>query len=238
MKKIGEQIWAHEDAMTLAGLQLGLRMTIVKLQDGRLWLHSPTKLSPELKQSIDELGEVAFIVGAGNGNNIWLSTWENAYPDAELYVSDGIPGKVQLKNPKLISAAKREIWPADFLQATMPEVPLLDETVFLHQPSKSLIVTDMIQHHDDHPPQKLSARIAKSLFGLLGFKGKCLAPPLKMGPVRKNKAAFSTFVEQVKSWDFEQIIVTHGAVIDKDAKQVFADLSQRLLVKVNPNKNQ
>ncbi|MCJ8272357.1 MAG: DUF4336 domain-containing protein, partial [Psychrosphaera sp.] len=89
MNKIGEQIWAHEDVMALAGLQLRLRMTIVKLQDGRLWLHSPTKLSPELKQSIDELGEVAFIVGAGNGHNTWLSTWENAYPSAELYVSDG-----------------------------------------------------------------------------------------------------------------------------------------------------
>jgi hypothetical protein len=231
MNNIGEQIWAHEDVMLLAGLQLRLRMTIVKLQDGRLWLHSPTKLSPELKQSVDELGEVAFIVGAGNGHNIWLSTWEDAYPAAELYVSDGIPARVQLKNPKLISAANGDIWPADFLQATMPEVPMFDETVFLHHASKSLIVTDIIQHHDEHQPQKLSARIAKSMFGFFGFKGKCVAPPLKMGFVRKNKAAFSTFVEQIKSWDFEQIIVTYGDVIDKNAKQVFADLSQRFLVK-------
>lgn len=231
MNKIGEQIWAHEDSMPLAGLPLRLRMTIVKLQGGKLWLHSPTKLSPELKQSIDELGEVAFIVGAGNGHNIWLSMWEDAYPNAELYVSDGIPAKVQLKNPKLISAAGTDIWPADFLQATMPSVPLFDETVFLHRASQSLIVTDIIQHYDSHLPQKLTARIAKSLFGFLGFKGKCVAPPLKMGFVRKNKAAFSAFIEQIKSWEFEQIIVTHGDVIDKDAKQVFADLSQRFLVK-------
>ncbi len=55
MKEIGQNIWVHDDAMSLAGKQLGLRMTIVKLSNGGLWVHSPTALSPELLEKVEEL---------------------------------------------------------------------------------------------------------------------------------------------------------------------------------------
>ena len=93
MKDLGENIWVHEDVMSLAGSKLRLRMTIVKLLSGNLWVHSPTALSSELKKKIEALGSVKFIVGPNNGHNIWLSEWQDAFPDAALFVTPGIPKK-------------------------------------------------------------------------------------------------------------------------------------------------
>jgi hypothetical protein len=230
MKSIGKHIWAHEDSMPLGGLKLRLRMTVVQYRDGSLWVHSPTKLSDELKSAVDELGRVAYIVGASNGHNLSLAQWQDAYPDAELHVSTGIPDRVQLKSPILLNSANENPWQGELTLATMPSTPMFNETVFLHHPSNSLIVTDLIQNHDASKPTGFGPRLAKSLFGLLGFKGKCVAPPLKMGFMRKDKAEFSAFIEEVNGWNFDKIIVTHGDIIDVDAKEVFATLCERFKV--------
>lgn len=225
MKKIGTDLWIHDDEMSLMGTQLRLRMTIVRLSEGDLWIHSPTPLSATLVQEIEQLGNVVYIVGASNGHNSWLCQWHEQYPDAQLHVSAGIPAKVELKSYTVLDGG--DLWQPDLLQAAMPGVPFFNESVFLHTSTKSLIVTDLIQHYDHVMPKGLRARIAKSLFGLLGFKDKCVAPPLKMGFVRKDKAGFVKFIETVKSWDFDKIIVTHGDIIDEDAKDTFNQLCVR-----------
>ena len=55
-------IWAARGPFSVAGLKLGCRATIVKLSDGRLWIHSPIEFSPEDVEEIRNLGEVAFLV--------------------------------------------------------------------------------------------------------------------------------------------------------------------------------
>ncbi|MEC4727991.1 DUF4336 domain-containing protein [Shewanella sp. D64] len=47
-------MWTHEDTMFLGGTQR-LRMTIVKLSCGGLWIHSPTKPNAELQAEIDKV---------------------------------------------------------------------------------------------------------------------------------------------------------------------------------------
>lgn len=229
MKEIGEGIWAHENAMSLAGTQLRLRMTIVKLADGGLWVHSPTALSPELMAEIEKLGSVRFIVGASNGHNIWLCEWQNAYPDAVLYVSGGIPKKLKLTNYQLLDESNNNMWEEDLTREYMPGVPFFNESVFFHEKSKSLIVTDLIQNHSDERPSGLSESVAKFIFELIGFKGVCVAPPLKMGFMIKDKPSFVSFIKKVQMWDFTRIVVTHGDIIDLNAKKVFDGLCERFL---------
>jgi hypothetical protein len=37
-------------------------MTVIRMKNSALFLHSPTKLTPTLKKRLDELGRVAIIV--------------------------------------------------------------------------------------------------------------------------------------------------------------------------------
>jgi len=227
MKNIAEDIWVHEDQMKMAGAPLRLRMTVVRLSDGRLWVHSPTALSPALEQEVNNLGEVAFIVGASNGHNKWLQQWQQAFPEAGLYVSGGIPDKLHLTKYQLLDEHFDNLWHDDLEREYMPGVSFFQESVFLHKKSKSLIVTDFIQNYSDETPPGLAGVITKCIFRPLGFKGMCVAPPLKMGFTIKDKQSFADFVSRVKNWPFERIIVTHGDIIEDNAGEVFAGLCSR-----------
>ena len=229
MKKIGEDIWVHEDAMTLMGMKLRLRMTIVKLANGGLWIHSPTALSSELKEETAQLGSVRFIVGASNGHNLWLQEWQDAFPDAAIYVSGGIPKKLKLTNYQVLDESGENIWEEDLAREYMHGVPFLNESVFFHKKTKSLIVTDLIQNYSDKKPPGLAGFMAKYIFEPMGFKGMCLAPPLKMGFVIKDKQKFTLFIKKIQSHDFERIIVTHGDIIESNAKKIFGNLCVRFL---------
>ena len=229
MKKIGENIWVHDDSMSLAGTQLRLRMTSVKLANGGLWIHSPTALSPELMQETEELGSVSFIVGASNGHNIWLREWQDAFPDAVLYVSGGIPKKLKLTNYQVLDESHENIWEVDLAREYMLGVPFFNESVFLHKKTKSLIITDLIQNYSDERPSGLPGFVTKYSFEPIGFKGMCVAPPLKIGFMIKDKPNFVLFIERILNWEFERIIVTHGDIIESNAKQVFANLCERFV---------
>lgn len=228
--QLDRNIWLHEDTMTLmSALPLRLRMTVVKLASGELWVHSPTTLTAELKDAIDALGSVAFIIGPNNVHHLWLAQWHQAYPEAQLHVSEQIPKKTGLNDSRILSAADSDRWLPDLRQLWLPGVPLFSESVFFHSASQSLIVTDLIQNHSDKPPSGFAGLLQRWFFAPLGFKGVCTAPPLKLGFVVKDQAAFAGALAVIQGWDFNRIIVTHGDIIENDAKQHFTRLSQRFL---------
>ena len=180
LKKLGENLWIHENTMPLiVGTRLRLRMTIVKLADGALWIHSPTALSPELKTAVEQLGPVTYIIGPSNGHNLWLQEWQEAYPKATLYVSAGIPKKLALKNYQILDEFHDNIWHEDLQHAYLQGASFFNESVFLHLASRSLLVTDLIQNHSDQRPAGIPGFITRFVFEPLGFKGFCIAPPLK-----------------------------------------------------------
>ncbi|PSU35603.1 DUF4336 domain-containing protein [Photobacterium lutimaris] len=230
MRQIGDDIWVHEDSMKMLGTKLGLRMTVIRLQDGRLWVHSPTAISPSLQQAVNELGPVGYLVAANNHHSKWLQDWIEVYPDAEVYVSAGIPRKVPLSNYHILQSGMENVWQDDLEWLTMPSVPMFNETVFYHSRSNSLIVTDLVQNYPENPNKAgFAGAMTKYIFEPIGFKGFCVAPPLKMGFTLKDKPAFSRFLQSVQDWDFTQIIVTHGDIIEKEAKAKFASLSSRFV---------
>ena len=57
-----KKIFIDEIPLKFFGMQLGTRMTIIRLKKNKLFLHSPTKLNPKLIEQINNLGKVAFIV--------------------------------------------------------------------------------------------------------------------------------------------------------------------------------
>jgi hypothetical protein len=229
VEKINDDIWVHEDAMSLLGMHLPLRMTIVKLSSGSLWVHSPTELSSELKQAIEALGPVQFLVEASNGHMNWLVEWQQAFPDAVSFVSRGVAKKLKLTGHNLLDETSENIWDEDLLRVYTAGVPFFNESVFLHKTSKSLIVSDLIQHYNQERASGLSGFMSRFIFEPLGFKGMCIAPPLKMGFMVKDRPSFVASIKQIQELDFDKIIVAHGEIIQSNAKQEFARLLERFL---------
>jgi hypothetical protein len=101
VQRLHDALWIHDDSHSRVPL---LRMTIVRLTGGGLWLHSPTPLADEVRRSVDALGEVTAIVAPNNAHNLFVGDWVRAYPAAQGYAARGIPAKVpELANANLIA---------------------------------------------------------------------------------------------------------------------------------------
>ena len=90
---IRDAIYIVEYPIRFGGMDLYSRMTVVKLAEGKLWLHSTCSLEPALKAQLDELGQVAYIVAPGNYHHLHVESVQAHYPDAETFLCPGLEKK-------------------------------------------------------------------------------------------------------------------------------------------------
>ena len=228
MRQIDDELWVHEHPVL--GIEDGLRMTIVRLGDGELWVHSPLPLAAALRVEVEALGSVRYLVSPNNHHHKWLRLWHEAYPTAQLHVSRGVPRKeVWLERYTTLDATPADRWGAALRHELVAGAPFFSETAFLHVASASLIVTDLVQNHTPSGVQPAGARVARALFGMLGFRGVCTAPPLALPWVRKDSEAFRASLAKVLAWRFERIVVCHGAIVEQGGHEIFQRLCARWL---------
>jgi uncharacterized protein DUF4336 len=75
------------------GMRVSSRMTVVRLRDGKLWLHSPVPVSPQLRAQLGELGEVAFIVAPDRYHHLFVDACVQAFPHAAVFGAPGLAAK-------------------------------------------------------------------------------------------------------------------------------------------------
>jgi hypothetical protein len=230
MEQLHEGVWVHQDALKIGPIDGTIRMTVVRLASGGLWVHSPTPLSQDLKSQIDDLGPVTDLVAPNNGHNLYYQEWILAYPHATRHVAKGIPGKLpQLTNYHTLNNDDGSSWPEDFEMEVMEGVPFFDECAFLHKPSASLILTDFVQNHRGREYSGFGWVMNKLVMEPIGFKDICLAPPLRFGFMIKDRPALNRFVSKVLAWDFDRIIVTHGDILEEAPGQLLQDLCKHIV---------
>lgn len=65
-------------------------MTIIRLKNDDLWIHSPTLLTDNLKEEIDQLGQVRHLISPNKLHYIHIPYWAKVYPDAISWASWGV----------------------------------------------------------------------------------------------------------------------------------------------------
>ena len=66
------------------------RMTVVRLGDGSLWLHSPTPAEPALLAAVDALGPVRHLIAPNKIHYWWIGDWKSRYPEATTWAAPGV----------------------------------------------------------------------------------------------------------------------------------------------------
>jgi hypothetical protein len=62
-------------------------MTVIKLNDGSLWIHSPIAPNKNLLKEIDLLGKVRYLVSPNKIHYVHIFAWKKIYPDAIAFAS-------------------------------------------------------------------------------------------------------------------------------------------------------
>ena len=62
LESVSQNIWTIPAPLSLAGIALNTRTTIVRLDNGQLWVHSPIKIDDDIKSAVSELGVVRWLI--------------------------------------------------------------------------------------------------------------------------------------------------------------------------------
>ena len=82
---LAEDLWVYDQPLRFYGIEVGTRMTVVRLADGALWLHSPVRPTPELRAAVDAIGPVRWLVAPNRWHHLYVRNWQEAYPGAAAY---------------------------------------------------------------------------------------------------------------------------------------------------------
>ncbi len=223
-------IWLKEYPIKYAGTRFNARMTIVRLKNRKLLIHSPCEIDSTTKSEIEKLGNVEFLVAPGYYHYFYIDSAQNAFPHAETFICPGIERKLpEMKFDWILGDRPDSRWIDDFDQILMRGNRFIWETAFFHKPTKTLLLVDLIENFT-HKTKNVNWSLKvwwKVVFHM--WENPKPAPEYRLG--WHNKKAARAALTHVMQWDFNKIIISHGDVIDENAKEVALKAWGKLLHK-------
>ena len=225
LREIDKNIWVAEQPLKYLGLDVGTRMTLICLVTGEIIVISPVQVDSDTINQLNAIGDVSYIIAPNLYHYLFVSNFKAIYPKAKLWVAPGLESKKSdLPIDKVISVDQGSILNEveyllfdGFRVFDLKGSSLLNECVFLHQKSRTLVLTDTAFHFDES--FSLTTQLAARLIG--GYKK--LSPSLLEKFATQEKEKVKQSVQKVLAWDFERVIMAHGSIIESDAKQKFRE---------------
>ena len=141
---IDENLWEVNAPLKARGLRMDHRMTVVRLTSGELLIHSPIEYTDALREVLLELGTPKWFVAPSRYHDMFWPKWFGAFPQARFVT---VPG-MREEHPDLpfsdLLTETSNFWDGELTPIPIRGMPRINEYVFLHFASRSLIVADLI----------------------------------------------------------------------------------------------
>ena len=218
LKSVADNIWIIDGPivymdMAIVQAPFPTRMTLVRLPTGELWCHSPIALTPALKEQVDALGTVRHLVSPNKIHYAYIAEWASAYPDAIAWASPGVRDRAASQNVSVtfhsdLTEHPPDAWSADINQLIFKGSRYIDEVVFFHKSSRTLILADLIENFELEKVCDRPMRWLLTLGGNVDPDGKT-PRDLQMTFI-ENKAQARRSLEKLLEWQPEKIVLAHG----------------------------
>lgn len=210
LSELDTDIWIAERRQRFYGLEVGTRMTVIRLADGSLLLHSPVRLDNKLRRALDAIGRVRFVIAPNRVHHLYAGKVAESYPEARLWIAPGLERKrPDLKYVAILDDKAPMEWRGQVDQTFFRGRPYENEVVFCHRVSRTLIICDLAFNIGPRaaPPTRFLMRLIRS-YGSFG--------PSKLDPwLIRDRSAARKSLERILSWDFDRVIVAHGDVLER-----------------------
>ncbi|MCH9681611.1 MAG: DUF4336 domain-containing protein [Deltaproteobacteria bacterium] len=203
-----DDLWTKRADLSFLGLHVGTRMTVVRLPSGGLWVHSPIAVTPQLHDELRELGPVAHVVAPNLYHHLYAGPMVEAFEDARLHA-----------RPKLRTKCKQLRIDADLTEESTDQFEgvldavhiagtMLDEVVFVHRPSRTLISADLIENFETS-----SHFFTRQYLRVGGIHGKPGVSRL-LRPMIRKRGRTREAIDRLMTLDFDRIVVSHGDIME------------------------
>jgi len=199
-------------------------MTVCRLSDGGLVLISPVPHTPALATAIAALGPVRAVISPNLLHHLYLGNWMEAYPEASSYAPTGLAAKrPDLTCTDALGPAFDQAFGTDLLRIPIAGMPKLNESLFFHRSSGTLIVTDFCFFLPE----------ATGLTGLFatvtGVKTQARCEPSFRILIR-DRTAFRTSLSPLRSLAIHHLSMCHHEVLSDGAPEALQGILDRLKV--------
>jgi hypothetical protein len=212
LTEIAPELWTAEALLKFPGwVKLPARMTIARLPRGGLVVHSPLPLTDDLLKAVARIDKVEHLLAPNCLHHRFAGDWMKRFAGAKLWGAPGLRKKrMDLHFAGVLGRSNETPWSSVLDQLLIEGAPGLNEIVFLHRPSRTLLVTDLlfnVQQPANFP--------TKMVLNLMGTRGR-LAMSRAWRRYTKDRKALRASVEKVLAWNFERILPGHGAVFEHE----------------------
>jgi len=218
LKPVAENLWVvdgPEIEMAYFGgsIPFTTRMTVVRLENRDLFLHSPLPFNAELARVLEELGVIRHLVSPSKIHYAGIESWHRHYPNALSWASPGVRERARGQN--ITVTFDRDIpegapadWAVEMDQLRIKGSAYFSEEVFFHRSSKTLILTDLIENFE---LQKVRSRFFRFLLRAVGSVHPDGKMPLDVrATFWGHKKELRACVERIIAWNPEKVILSHG----------------------------
>lgn len=216
-KPFADGIWLVDSGPIHAGgLVLPVRMTVIRLGDDSLLLHSPTPYTPALAAELERLGPIRHLVAPNVAHWTYLPRWQRAFPRATLWAAPGLAERAQVRRAGLrIDSVLGEGAPAAWRDALDQGIVAggagFRETWLLHRATRTLVLTDLVQNLDAARLPTMTALVTRATRGTAGTTPLYLRAALRLGGEPTREA-----IRALVARGPERVVVAHGAPFARD----------------------
>ena len=216
-KPVADGVWIVDsgpiDAM---GLSLPVRMTIVRLTNGDLLLHSPTCHTPALGAAVAALGPVRHLVAPNVAHWTFLAGWQRACPEATVWAVPGLGKRAQVQASTLrIDAELGDTAPPAWADAIDQGIVTggagFTEMWFFHKPSRTLLLVDLIENLEPRTLPPVARLLMRAAAATSGTTARYLRLPVRLGGAPAREA-----IRTIVALAPERVIFAHGTPFDHD----------------------
>ena len=230
LKPVAEGLWVIDGpAVTHHGPPWPTRATVVRLENGDLWVHAPTRLTDALGAELEAIGPVRHLIAPNHLHYGCICQWQAAFPEAVAWAAPGVAERAAKKGqaPAFdhdLGSEARMPWAGQIDGMIVAGSTRHREAVFFHRASVTLILTDLIVNVET-ARLPVWARPLAWIAGIDDSDGK-MPPGMRLS---FGKVPLAESVERMIAWGPERIILAHGRWYERDGVAELERAFRRIL---------
>lgn len=201
MRRIADGVAVIEGSQRYLGLEMGGRMTALKLEGGVL-IHGPLAVPLD---AVAELGSPRWVLAPNLMHHLYVGPWIAA--GVESFCAPGLPEKRPDLSFDHVVEETGQPFGDEVLAIPLRCFQTTREVVLLHRPSRTLVVTDLVFNISPEAPWRTRA----GMWCIGGYPGCKTTLWERLG---MDRAVAREEIAALLELDFDRLILAHGDIIE------------------------
>lgn len=223
LQQIDDNILTVVGEIHMPLMDLPRRMTVVRLNDGRLVVFSAIALDEDEMAGLETYGRPAYLIVPSDKHRLDAKIWKDRYPEMQVVAPEGSRAKVEETVPVDTVAPRFDDPNVQFL--AVPGTRGREAALVVRTPNgTTLVLNDVVGNIRD------ASGFGGWLLHIAGFAGTEAQIPrvVKMAIIEKKNALRAQLLQWAEIASLKRILVSHGSPIEENPRQTLRDLATSL----------